>query len=375
MIILALVISSFYIILIGVFILGFSKLLDFNLSNLSPKIKFTIIVPFRNEANYLPALLHSFSNLTYPPNFFEIVLVNDDSSDNFKSIIDTFKKENTSLNIQVINNIRVSNSPKKDALNTAINKAQFNWIITTDADCKVPNNWLTAFNEFIQKNDTLFIAAPVLFEKQNSFLFHFQNMNFTSLIGTTIGSFGIKKPLMCNGANLCYNKAAFLKVKGFEGNTKIASGDDVFLLEKMMKFFPNNVHYLKSNASLVLTKTVTNWNDFIYQQIRWTSKATSYKNTFSKLVGITVFLENLLLVLVLILVIFKPTVWYLFFFVFIFKLLIDSVLILKTTLYFKKKLSIYHLVTSSLLYPFFIIFIGIASLFKTYKWKDRVFKK
>ncbi|MCF6181630.1 glycosyltransferase [Lutibacter sp.] len=375
MIILALVISSFYIILIGAFILGFSKLPDFNLSNLSPKIKFTIIVPFRNETNHLPVLLHSLSNQTYPPNFFEIILVNDDSSDDFKSIIDIFKKENSALNIQVINNIRVSNSPKKDALNTAINKAQFNWIITTDADCKAPNNWLTAFNEFIQKNDTIFIAAPVLFERQNSFLFHFQNLNFTSLIGTTIGSFGIKRPLMCNGANLCYNKAAFLKVKGFEGNTKIASGDDVFLLEKMIIHFPNKVHYLKSNASLVLTKTLTNWSDFIHQQIRWTSKATSYKNTFSKLVGIIVLFENLLLVLVLISAIFKPTLWYLFFFIFIFKLLIDSFLILKTTLYFKNKLSISHLIISSLFYPFFIIFIGIISLFKTYKWKGRVFKK
>ncbi len=247
MIILTFILSSFYIILIGAFILGFAKLPDFKLSNLSPKIKFSVIVPFRNEVANLPVLLNSFSNLTYPTIFFEIILVNDESSDNFKTTIDAFKKGHPTLNLQVINKVRKSNSPKKDALNTAINLANFDWIITTDADCKVPKTWLTSFNEFIQKNNSLFIAAPVLFKKQNSFLFHFQSLNFTSLIGATIGSFGIKMPFMCNGANLCYNKKAFFKVKGFEGNKKIASGDDVFLLEKMIKHFPKKVHYLKKH--------------------------------------------------------------------------------------------------------------------------------
>jgi len=375
MIILALTLSILYLIIIGVFIFGFSKLPNFKLSDLSPEIKFSVIVPFRNEASNLPTLLGSFSNLTYPTNFFEIILVNDESSDDFKPIIDAFKKEYSTINLRVINVIRKSNSPKKDALNTAINTANFDWIITTDADCKVPKTWLTAFNEFIQKNNPLFIAAPVLFEKRNSFLFHFQNLNFMSLIGTTIGSFGIKKPFMCNGANLCYNKATFLKVKGFEENTNIASGDDIFLLEKMTKHFPDKVSYLKSKSSLVTTKAAKNWNNFIHQQIRWASKSTYYKNTFAKLVGILVLLENTLLISLLISAFVKPKLWILFLIVFAFKLLIDSALIIKTFSYFKSNLSVFHILVTSLLYPIFIGFIGFISLFKKYQWKGRMFKK
>jgi cellulose synthase/poly-beta-1,6-N-acetylglucosamine synthase-like glycosyltransferase len=375
MMILVLILSSFYIVLIGAFILGFSILPNFKLSNLSAEIKFSIIVPFRNEANNLPVLLNSFLNLTYPTDFFEIILVNDESSDNFKTIIDTFKKEHATINLQVINSVRKSNSPKKDALNTAINLATFDWIITTDADCKVPKTWLTSFNNFIQKNNPLFIAAPVVFEKQNSFLFQFQNFNFTSLIGATIGSFGIKKPFMCNGANLCFKKDAFFKINGYNQNLNIASGDDVFLLEKMIKYFPKKVYYLKSKSSLVVTKSEKKWNNFIHQQIRWASKSTYYKNIFSKLVGTIVLAENLLVIFLLISAFINPLLWDLFLLVFISKLIIDSIILIKTFNYFKQTFSIIYLILTSLIYPFFIGFIGVISFFKKYQWKGRVFKK
>lgn len=375
MIILALITSCFYTLFIGSFILGFYKLPNFKLSHLSSEIKFSVIVPFRNEANNLPALLLSFSNLTYSVNFFEIILVNDESSDNFKTIIDNFKKENSTINLRVINTIRKSNSPKKDALNTAINSATFDWIITTDADCIVQKKWLTLFNEFIQKNNPLFIAAPVIFEKQNSFLFHFQNLNFISLIGSTIGGFGIKKPFMCNGANLCFKKDAFFKINGYTLNLNIASGDDIFLLENMIEYFPKKVLYLKSKSSFVITKSEKSWTNFMHQQIRWTSKSTHYKNTFSKLVGIVVLAENLLVISLLISAFTNPLFWNLFLLVFIFKLIIDSVLLIKTSNYFKNKISIFYLIVTSLIYPFFIGFIGVISFLKKYQWKGRTFKK
>lgn len=375
MIISALILSSFYIILIGAFILGFAKLPDFKISNSSSKIKFSVIVPFRNEAANLPILLNSFLNLAYPTDLYEIILVNDESSDNFKTIINTFKKEHPTINLQLINSAKKYNSPKKDALNTAINLANFDWIITTDADCKVPKTWLTPFNEFIQKNNPLFIAAPVLFKKQKSFLFHFQNLNFTSLIGATIGSFGIKKPFMCNGANLCFKKDAFFMINGYNQNLNIASGDDVFLLEKMIKNFPNKVHYLKSNYSLVITKSEESWTNFMHQQIRWASKATYYKNTFSKLVGIVVLVENLLVIFLLISAFFTPLLWDLFLLVFISKLVVDSIIIIKTFNYFKQTFSIIYLIPTSLIYPFFIGFIGVISFFKKYQWKGRIVKK
>ena len=63
-------------------IYGFTKVNSFDYLGLKPKTKFSIIVPFRNEAENLPKLLDSFSKLNYPADFFEVILVDDDS--NFK---------------------------------------------------------------------------------------------------------------------------------------------------------------------------------------------------------------------------------------------------------------------------------------------------
>lgn len=375
MIFLAVSISICYLFLIAAFIIGFDKIEINKFKNLPPKHTFSIIVPYRNEAHNLPILLKSISEINYPKNLFELILVNDDSTDDFKKIIDAFLKDNTAINIVLINNHRTSQSPKKDAITSAIQKSNFNWIVTTDADCKVPNNWLNLFNQTIEKEDIQFIAAPVKFKKQNSFLFHFQNLNFLSLLGSTIGSFGIKKPIMCNGANLCYHKKTFLQLNGFRGNDGIASGDDIFLLEKMLKNNPKRVRYLKSNEAVVETFSEKNWKLFFNQQLRWASKTTNYSNWFSKLVGITVFLENLLYVILLTTTIITGFYWKFFLLIFSIKTTIDIILITKISTFFRNLKSLKYYPVISIIYPFFIVTTAIISLFKNYQWKGRTFKQ
>jgi hypothetical protein len=92
------------------------------------------------------------------------------------------------------------------------------------------------------------IAGAVTYDCKNSFLHHFQQ-DLASLQGATIGSFGIGKGFMCNGANLAYKKSLFQELNGFQGNDTIASGDDV-LLQKAIAQFPDRVHYVKSKATL-----------------------------------------------------------------------------------------------------------------------------
>ena len=75
------IITLVYLFLIGSFIYGFDKVEVFNMKDLKPKTKFSVIVPFRNEAEHLPKLLDSISHLNYPKSMFEIILVDDDSED------------------------------------------------------------------------------------------------------------------------------------------------------------------------------------------------------------------------------------------------------------------------------------------------------
>ena len=369
------VISLLYLLLIMAFIFGMKKSKVVKNENAVPKNRFSIVIPFRNEAHNLPNLLNSLSALNYPSELFEILLVNDDSQDNFNHILAAFTKQNQNLNLHLIQNVRKTKSPKKDAINTAIKLSNFEWIITSDADCIVPKLWLQLFNQFIEDEKPVFISAPVKFSPQNSMLFHFQNLNFISLMGSTIGGFGIHKPFMCNGANLCYRKDAFFEVNGFADNTSIASGDDIFLLEKMLKIYPKKVKFLKSKEAIVETNSENTWKVFLNQQIRWASKSVSYKNPFAKFVGIAVFLENLTVLILGISAMLFPQNWLYFIPVFTLKILVDFILIAQTSVFLKNTKSLKYYIPLSLLYPFFIVFTGCLSTFKSYDWKGRSFKK
>jgi glycosyltransferase involved in cell wall biosynthesis len=359
------VILLIYLITIGWLIFGFTKINSFGYLGLTPKTSFSIIVPFRNEAENLPVLLESFSKLNYPTDLFEVILVDDESEERLQ--IADYR-----LQITTINNIRVSSSPKKDAITTAMQIVKTNWVITTDADCVVPKNWLLALDNYIQLNHVSMIAGAVTYDCQNSFLHHFQQLDLVSLQGATIGSFGIKKGFMCNGANFAYTQSFFQKLNGFEGNGTIASGDDVFLLQKALSQYPEKVAYLKSKNTIVTTKPVNDWKSLFYQRVRWASKTTSYQSAFGKRLGLLVFMGNFGLVCCFGLTVFSLLPFPFLGLYFLIKFGIDAALILQTNRFLTKH-KIRYLLLSSLWYPFFSSAVALYCLFGKYEWKGRRF--
>jgi glycosyltransferase involved in cell wall biosynthesis len=357
-----------YVLAISGLIYGFSKINSFEYIGLKPKTKFSIIVPFRNEAENLPVLLKSFSNLNYPTALFEVILVDDESEKEFEIQYLKFQ-------VSIIKNIRLSNSPKKDAIESAMQFANTDWIITTDADCIVPKNWLLTLDNYIQLQDVSMIAGAVTYRCKNSFLHHFQQLDLASLQGATIGSFGINKGFMCNGANFAYTKTLFQELNGFDGNNEIASGDDVFLLQKAMlsdKFGAKKVHYLKSKNTLVITKPSNNWTTLFHQRVRWASKTTSYQSSFGKRLGILVFAGNMACLLAIGCWFFSLISFYNFLLLLLIKFWVDAILILKVNP-FLNKTKIHYLILSSFLYPFFSVSVALYSLFGKYEWKGRRF--
>lgn len=375
MIILSAVILALYCSLIIAFIVGFDKVENFRISKIKSKTKFSIIVPFRNETENLEELLQSVFTLNYPKELFEIIFVDDHSVDDSVNLIKTIISLNDKLNIKIITNNRRTDSPKKDAIQTAILQANFDWIITTDADCIVPENWLKIFDAYIQKHESKLIAAPVTYIANKTFLEQFQLLDFLSLQASTIGSFGITNPFLCNGANLCYEKQAFIKVNGFEGNEHIASGDDIFLLEKLFKQYPDKVHFLKSNEVIVKTKPQKSFKELLSQRIRWAAKTTAFTSRFAKFVGVSVLLMNLLVVLILLLSLFNLFLWELLFAIIIIKFILDYILLSKAYRFYKQHLLLRSYCIGSLFYPFFSMFVAMVSLQTTYSWKGRQFKK
>lgn len=363
-----------YIICIIICVIGFDKVQEFKRTITSEKTTFSVIIPFRNEAKNLPKLLESISHLVYSKGLVEFIFVDDDSNDDSVDIIEIFFAKNHN-NIQVIKNKRISNSPKKDAITTAIKATKSNWIITTDADCILPNNWLKTIDAFIQQNNCKMIVAPVSYSCNTSFLHQFQRLDFMSLQASTISGFGMKVPFLANGANFIYKKDVFEKVNGFEGNTAIASGDDVFLLEKFLHFDKQKVKYLKSKDAIVQTFPVDSFSELIQQRVRWASKTANYKLVIGKIIGVIVLTGNTILAIAPLLVLLKIMGFKTFVAFFLLKLFFDYLLLKIMAIFESKKMAFLDYLKSSIVYPYFTLLIVIKSLFSKYQWKERTFKK
>jgi cellulose synthase/poly-beta-1,6-N-acetylglucosamine synthase-like glycosyltransferase len=353
-----------YLLLISLLIYGFTKVKSHNSISLSPNTTFTIIVPFRNEAENLPVLLDSFSKLNYPMHWINVILVDDESKEKFEA--PSFK-----FQISIIDNIRLTNSPKKDAIVTAMNVVNTDWVITTDADCVVHTNWLLTLDNYIRNHEVAMLAGAVTYDCKNSFIHQFQQLDLASLQGATIGSFGTGKGFMCNGANLAYTKTLFQELNGFDGNGKIASGDDVFLLQKAVAKFPGKVQYLKSENNIVTTKPLNDWKSLFHQRVRWASKTTSYQSGFGKLLGIVVLTGNLCWLLAVGSCAFGLVPIENVIVLSLLKLSVDAVLILKTNTFLGNKTR--YFILGSLLYPFFSVCVAFYSLLGKYEWKGRQF--
>jgi len=333
---------------------------------------FTILIPARNEEKNIVECLQSIQRLNYPNELIEVIVIDDFSDDATVSTAKQFS------GVQVIELKELlkekTNSYKKKAIELGVEKATGKYIVTTDADCTVPNNWLLNFAYIIQQQPTVFIAAPVAMKEENSFIKLFQSLDFLSLQGITAASVGAGFHSMCNGANLCYSKEAFYTVDGFKGVDHIASGDDMLLMHKLYSRFPNEVHYCKATDSIVLTNPVETVGNFFRQRIRWASKADQYDDKRIFWVLLLVYLLNVFFVVLFIAAFFNSRLWLLLAGMLLFKTFIELIFLIPVAGFFQKsKLLLWFPFAQ----PFHIVYTVIAGWlgkFGSYEWKGRTVK-
>lgn len=389
-------ITGSYVLLIAALVYGWKKVPVFRLKNLEPFHKFSIVIPYRDEAENLPNLLASFLKMEYPFTHYEILLVNDASGDNSRKICADFRNDHPYFRITLLENKRLTAAPKKDSITTAVNKAMFSNILTTDADCLLPRYWLQAFNEILQETGADLIAGPVsarvnfrrnrkdqeelgsresnIAGNSRKYLYAFQEMDLMSLQAAGVGAFGLENPFMANGANLCYSREAFLKVDGFKGNGNITSGDDVFLLQKFKQSGLNTV-FLKCREAVVFTQPQPDLTSLISQRKRWAAKTPAYKSAFAKITGIIVLLMNLVLVICAFLVLPEIISYEPVLLAFLFKFLADLCLLYPAARFFRRRELLRNYFWSSLVYPIFSSAVAITSLFGKFEWKGRTARK
>ena len=346
-------------------------------------IKFSVIIPARNEEKNIGRLLQSLQQQKYSKDLFEVIVVDDHSEDNTAAIASAFFAGGSAL-LQggVRSGADAVNSYKKKAIETGIAAAQNEWIVCTDADCIVPENWLENFAAFIQEKNPVFVAAPVCLIPGYTFgtgesktaVYIFQSLDFMILQGITGASVYKKVHSMCNGANLAYRKDVFYEVNGFKGVDDIASGDDMLLMHKIWKKYPENVAYLKSQEVIVQTNAAPNWNQFFNQRIRWASKAKYYDDKRIFAVLMLVYLFNLSFLVLLVASFFSLKYLYLLIFLWIAKTLIELSFITSVSMFFKNQKLLRYFFFFQPLHIAYTIISGFLGSFGKYEWKGRKVK-
>jgi biofilm PGA synthesis N-glycosyltransferase PgaC len=332
----------------------------------TPTTKISIIIPARNEQEHIQALLQSINQLSYPKELLEVIVVDDNSTDNTASIVE--KLPFIKLISLKSDNI---NSYKKKAIELGIAASSGDLIITTDADCTVQPNWLSTIENFYQKTNAVFIVAPVVIETKSSFVRVFQSMDFMILQGITCASVYKQIHSMCNGANLAYERKAFHAVNGFMGIDHIASGDDMLLMYKIEKHFSGGIQYLKSKDVIVTTQPVKTWSAFLNQRIRWASKADKYDDKRMFRVLLLVYLLNLSFIVLLVAGFWSIYYWWFAFILLAAKILVEFPFIISVASFFNKQNLLKYFIFLQPLHILYTIIAGWLGKFGSYEWKGR----
>jgi cellulose synthase/poly-beta-1,6-N-acetylglucosamine synthase-like glycosyltransferase len=368
------ILTILYALLLVAYSYWFSKLTIFKSEQASESkahdpIHFTIVIPARNEAANIKNCVDSILAQDYPSSFFEVIVVDDFSEDDTAFIVKAIGQDHPNVKLLSLADFfkpGEMNSFKKKAIEKAVSHAKGNWIVTTDADCLIPKHWLSLYSAYILKYNPVFVAAPVMFIKESGILNEFQLLDFLALQGITAAAVGAGKHSMSNGANLAFEKSAFIAVGGYQGVDQIASGDDMFLMHKMKVTLSNRIGYLFHPGAIVLTKAMSNWSDFIMQRIRWSSKARYYDDNSIFWVLLLVYLYNFSLLLLLFAGAYMPV-------------LISLVIKTIFEIVFLSPVSKFYQLTGELRFfplyqPLHIVYTIVAGLFgqvKTYTWKGR----
>jgi len=255
-----------------------------------PSTRLSLVIAARNESATIPHCLRAIMAQDYPKALYEVIIVDDHSTDDTAALVRGFAPNGVRL--VELSKLDPGRQGKKAALTEGIRAASSDLILVTDADCHMETRWMRTMASFYEHKQADFIAAPVRFETDSSPLGIFQQLDFLSLQGITAAAVSNGYHGLCNGANLAYRKSAFEAVGGFEGIDGIASGDDMLLMQKIARQPGMQIGYCLSSEAIVSTPGADSWRAFLQQRIRWASKARFYQERGLFFVLLLVWLLN-----------------------------------------------------------------------------------
>jgi poly-beta-1,6-N-acetyl-D-glucosamine synthase len=325
-------------------------------------VKVSVLIACRDEKDNLPNLLKSLYSQDYNKDLFEVIIIDDNSTDNTYSLASSY---NQIRNFKVLHN---PGSGKKSAVGAGVKAASGELIITTDADCSHGQGWISAIAGFYSKTRSDMIICPVQLEEKPGFIGRFMELEFLSLQGITAGTAEAGMAVMCNGANLAFTKEAYNR-HSEKLHNEILSGEDVFLLHSLKKEPHSKIGWLNSQDAIVNTRQPDSLKSFFIQRSRWISKAKAFHDMHTILISIVTFVTIMVIISLLVAGIVNREFLLLFLVSIILKSIPDFLILRNTTGRYGKKHLMRWFIPSQLVYPFYVIIVACCSLFMRSRWK------
>lgn len=330
----------------------------------------TVIIPVRNEAANLPLLLSDLSAQHYTN--FAVIIADDASTDDTAALARAYVADASyPLTVFTLTDDPTVASPKKRVIAQSIALATGELIVTTDGDCRVGPYWLASLAHVYGQTGAKLISGPVTFTPDHTVFGALQTVEFASLIGAGAATLALGKPTMCNGANLCYQKAAFLAVNGFTGVDHVASGDDELLMHKIADRYPQGVRFIKNPAAIVETAAHQSLGSFYQQRKRWSGKWRAYSSLFPSLLAVFIFLSNLVPVVAVGYWLAGGLTGASTLGILLLKLLPEFIYLRSILVFLRQRKAIGWIPLTQLIYPLYVLFFGLAAQRPGIIWKGR----
>lgn len=375
-IVISILFTLLYAVLMMVYRKGWKAQPEFTPKQNNPSTKISIIIPARNEEHNIGVCLDAIVKQNYPNDLYEVVVIDDHSTDNTVEIVKKYK--NANVRCIGLSSYAADNTIayKKKALSIGIAACTGELIVTTDADCFAGQYWLENIAAKYEQEKPVMIVAPVDFTNNGSIVQLFQSLDFMSMQGITAASHRLKLGNMSNGANLAFSREAYNAVDGYKGIDHLASGDDYLLMMKMQHAYPDKISYLKNTDAIVKTAPQPDWNSFIQQRIRWASKSGKYDDKKLTSILAFVYLYNVL-IFISAFVSFSQlhtTYVYLFFLLLLIKTIVELIYLTPVAKFFSKQRELLYFPWLQPLHVVYIVSAGLMGFIGVYKWKGRKVK-
>ena len=370
----ALTLCFAYALLIGLFTISWYRI-PLQSSSMRPATTVvSIIIAARNEADTLGACLQSLAAQDYPKQLFEVIVVDDHSIDGTAGLVRNIISADP-LRKLILLAADAGSQGKKSAVSKAMDYAAGEWIVTTDADCTMDKQWLSALMQDAGDPGLQMLLAPVVYSQEKSVFGQLQELEFMSLIASSAGAAGLGMPVMCNGANLAYRKNIFSQLNGYAHDQQFASGDDMFLMMKIRKACGSRaIRFVKSPLAIVTTKAAVTFSDFANQRLRWVSKSKGYRDAGVLMTALIVYTFSLCAFISLLAWaagLIGP--WFPLT-LFAVKILTDLPLMMAYSRFANRRGLMLWYVPMQFIYLFYVVLFGALGNVMQYRWKGRELK-